>query len=105
MERNEHWLRWKREGGKQQGGRARDDRVRRRLAVLWGPSARAALSVLFSIFQYFQPVPAEQSAPNPALHFLLMTPISAIATFLLAALLTIGVGALDRKSTRQKSSN
>src|SRR3546814_6422442 len=96
IDRYERLLRWTLDSDKHQARRARYDRVRTRLAFLWGPIALAALSVLFSIFQYFQPVPAGQSAPNPPLPFMLMTPISAIATYLLAALLTLGVG--DRKS-------
>src|SRR3546814_56389 len=43
---------------------------------------------------YFQPVPAGQEGPNPAIHFLLLTPFMAIVTFLATSLIAILLGAL-----------
>src|SRR3546814_20648532 len=55
IDRYERLLRWTLDSDKHQARRARYDRVRTRLAFLWVPIALAALSVPFSIFQYFQP--------------------------------------------------
>ncbi|QCB55550.1 efflux RND transporter permease subunit [Sphingopyxis sp. PAMC25046] len=65
-----------------------------RLTFFLAPLIVAGIAVLALTFQYFQPVPAGQDAPNPALHFLLMTPLSAIMAFLLTSLLMILGGAL-----------
>src|SRR3546814_10046413 len=97
IDRYERLLRWTLDNSKHRAKRAGYDPVPTRPGFLWFPFAAAAVSVILSIVQYFQPVPAGQSAPNPALHFLLMTPISAVVFFLVAALAAILVGALAWK--------
>src|SRR3546814_16279182 len=66
IDRYERLLRWTLDSDKHQARRARYDRVRTRLAFLWVPIALAPLSLLFSLFQYFQPVPALHRPPHPA---------------------------------------
>jgi len=102
VDRYERVLRWTLDNSKHKAKRAGYEPVPTRPGFLWFPFAAAAVSVILSIVQYFQPVPAGQSAPNPALHFLLMTPVSAVAFFLVATLLTILVGALAWKFGAQR---
>ena len=74
--------------------RARYDGTQNKFAFLAVPLVLAGLYVLYSIFSYFQPVPAGQDGPYPAVHFLVLTPLMAIVTFLAASLLAILIGAL-----------
>src|SRR3546814_3237811 len=72
----------------------RYDAVPSKLAYLGVPLALAGAYILFSVYSYFQPVPAGQEGPNPAIHFLLLTPFMAIVTFLATSLIAILLGAL-----------
>ncbi|OHD05280.1 efflux RND transporter permease subunit [Sphingopyxis sp. RIFCSPHIGHO2_12_FULL_65_19] len=94
VDRYEKLLAWTLDSSKQQAVRARYDGTKTRIAFLAVPLILAGLYVLFSVFSYFQPVPAGQDGPNPAIHFLVLTPLMAIATFLLTSLLAILIGAL-----------
>src|SRR3546814_16203783 len=78
----EKLLAWTLDSSKQQRVRARYDAVPSKLAYLGVPLALAGAYILFSVYSYFQPVPAGQEGPNPAIHFLLLTPFMAIVTFL-----------------------
>ena len=93
VDRYERLLAWTLDSTKQQAVRARYDGTRTRIAFLAVPLVLAGLYVLYSIFSYFQPVPAGQDGPNPAIHFLVLTPLMAIATFLATGLLAILIGA------------
>lgn len=94
VDRYERLLAWTLDSTKQQARKARYEDVPTQLTYLAVPLVLAGLSVLFSIYSYFQPVPVGQDAPNAALHFLLLTPLSAIGVFLAASLLAILLGAL-----------
>ncbi|WP_137752678.1 efflux RND transporter permease subunit [Sphingopyxis sp. L1A2A] len=94
VDRYERLLAWTLDSTKQQAVRARYDGTSTKIAYLAVPLVLAGLYVLFSIFFYFQPVPAGQDGPNPAVHFLVLTPVMAIVTFLATSLLAILVGAL-----------
>ncbi len=94
VDRYERLLAWTLDSTKQQAVRARYDGTSTKIAYLAVPLVLAGLYVLFSIFSYFQPVPAGQDGPNPAVHFLVLTPVMAIVTFLATSLLAILVGAL-----------
>ena len=93
VDRYERLLAWTLDSTKQQAVRARYDGTRTRIAFLAVPLVLAGLYVLYSIFSYFQPVPAGQDGPNPAIHFLVLTPLMAIGTFLATGLLAILIGA------------
>ncbi|WP_428630561.1 efflux RND transporter permease subunit [Sphingopyxis sp.] len=94
VDRYERLLAWTLDKSKQQTMRARFDAVQTRLVFLAAPLVVAGLAALATVFSYYQPVPVGQDAPNPAVHFLLLTPLSALAAFLLASLLFILLGAL-----------
>ena len=94
VDRYERLLAWTLDSSKQQAVRARYDGTRTKIAYLAVPLVLAGLYVLYAIYAYFQPVPAGQDGPNPALYFLLQTPFSAIAIFLLTSLIAIIGGAL-----------
>ena len=94
IDRYERVLAWTLNNNKHKAVRARYDAVPTRTAFLTPGFVAAGIAVLASIVQYFQPVPAGQDAPNPAVHFLLMTPVSAVAAFLLGNLVGIIVGAI-----------
>jgi multidrug efflux pump subunit AcrB len=94
VDRYERLLAWTLDSSKQQAVRARYDGTQTKIAFLAVPLVLAGLYVLYSIFSYFQPVPAGQDGPNPAVHFLVLTPLMAIVTFLAASLLAILIGAL-----------
>src|SRR3546814_12355539 len=74
--------------------RSRYDAVPAKLAYLGVPLALAGAYILFSVYSYFQPVPAGQEGPHPAIHFLLLPPFMAIVSFLLTSLIAILLGAL-----------
>ena len=94
IDRYERLLAFTLDKSKQQVVKARFEAFPTRLIYFLLPAIIAGIVVLASIVQYFQPVPAGQDAPNPALHFLLMTPLSAIMAFLVSCLLMILFGAL-----------
>ena len=94
VDRYERLLAWTLDSSKQQAVRARYDGTRTRIAFLAVPLALAGLYTLYSIFSYFQPVPAGQDGPNPAIHFLVLTPLMAIVTFLAVSLIAILLGAV-----------
>ena len=94
VDRYERLLAWTLDSSKQQAVRARYDGTRTRIAFLAVPLVLAGLYVLYSVFSYFQPVPAGQDGPNPAIHFLVLTPLMAIVTFLAVSLIAILLGAV-----------
>jgi multidrug efflux pump subunit AcrB len=94
VDRYERLLAWTLDSSKQQRVRAGYDGTPTRLAFLGVPLVLAGLYALYSVYAYFQPVPAGQDGPNPAIHFLLLTPFMTIATFLVTSLLAILIGAL-----------
>jgi multidrug efflux pump subunit AcrB len=94
VDRYERLLGWTLDSTKQQAKKARYDDVPTRLIYLGVPLVLAGISVLYSTYSYFQPVPIGQDKPNAALHFLLLTPITAVGTYLAASLLAIILGAI-----------
>jgi multidrug efflux pump subunit AcrB len=94
VDRYERILAWTLDNSKHQTKRAGYELIPTRPMFLIVPLVSAALAGLFMIASYFKPVPVGQDAPNAALHFLLLTPISVIAAYLLVALLQVIVGAL-----------
>ena len=94
VDRYERLLAWTLDSSKQQRVRAGYDGTSTKLAYLGVPLALAGLYALYSVYAYFQPVPAGQDGPNPAIHFLLLTPVMTIVTFLVTSLLAILIGAL-----------
>jgi multidrug efflux pump subunit AcrB len=94
VDRYERLLAWTLDSSKQQAVRARYDGTRTKIAYLAVPLVLAGLYVLYSIVTYFQPVPAGQDGPNPAIHFLVLTPLMAIVTFLATTLIAILLGAI-----------
>src|SRR3546814_11660022 len=60
IDRYERLLRWTLDNSKHRAKRAGYDPVPTRPGFLWFPFAAAAVSVILSIVQYFQPVPAGQ---------------------------------------------
>ncbi len=94
IDRYERILAWTLDNSKHHAVRARYDAIATRPAFLSVPLIAAGLAVLFMALRYFQPVPVGQDAPNPAIHFLLLTPISFVAAYLLVGLVQIVVGAL-----------
>jgi multidrug efflux pump subunit AcrB len=94
VDRYEKLLAWTLDSTKQQAVRARYDGTRTKIAFLAAPLVLAGLYVLYSIFAYFQPVPAGQDGPNPAIHFLVLTPLMAIGTFLAASVIAVLLGAV-----------
>ncbi|MDO9363843.1 MAG: efflux RND transporter permease subunit [Sphingopyxis sp.] len=94
VDRYERLLGWTLDSSKQQAKKARYDDVPTRLIYLGIPLLLAGISVLYSTYSYFQPVPIGQDKPNAALHFLLLTPITAVGVYLAASLLAIVLGAL-----------
>ncbi|MCH2219680.1 MAG: efflux RND transporter permease subunit, partial [Dechloromonas sp.] len=94
IDRYERLLAFTLDSSKQKVVKARYEVFSTRLIYFLVPAIVAGLAVIGLTFQYFQPVPVGQDAPNPALHFLLMTPLSAIVAFLVTSLLMILGGAL-----------
>jgi multidrug efflux pump subunit AcrB len=95
VDRYERLLGWTLNSEKHKAVKARYEPFSTRLAFFAVPLFFAALTVVYSLYSYFQPVPAGQDAPNPALHFMLLMPLTAIMTFLFAAFLMIIVGAIS----------
>jgi multidrug efflux pump subunit AcrB len=94
IDRYERVLSWTLDSSKHRAVRARYTDVPTRLAFLAVPLIIAALAVLYSIYSYFQPLPAGQAPPNTALHFMVQTPLMFVAAYLAAALAAILLGAL-----------
>ncbi|MFN7029069.1 MAG: efflux RND transporter permease subunit [Sphingopyxis sp.] len=94
VDRYERLLAWTLDSSKQQAVRARYDGTRTKIAYLAVPLVLAGLYVLYSVVTYFQPVAAGEDGPNPAIHFLVVTPLMAIVTFLAASLVAILLGAI-----------
>lgn len=94
VDRYERILAWTLDSTKHGAKRAGYDLTPTRAMFLIVPLASAVLAALMMTASYFKPVPVGQDAPNAALHFLLLTPISVIAAFLLVALLQVIAGAL-----------
>ena len=94
IDRYERVLAFTLDSAKQKTVKARYEAFPTRLIFFLVPFIFAGIAVLALTFQYFQPVPAGQDAPNPALHFLLMTPLSAVMVLLLTSLLMIVGGAI-----------
>jgi len=93
VDRYERLLGWTLNSEKHKAVRARYEPVPTRPSLFLVPLALAVLAILLSTYSYFQPVPVGQDAPNTAVHFLLLTPIAAVTTFLLAGFLMIVIGA------------
>jgi len=94
IDRYERVLGWTLNSSKHKAVRARYDAVPTRLAFMAPGIVVAGLAVIMSIVQYFQPVPAGQDAPNPALHFMLLMPLTAIMAFLVGEFVAILFAAL-----------
>ncbi|MDK2761813.1 MAG: efflux RND transporter permease subunit [Sphingopyxis sp.] len=94
VDRYERILAWTLDSRKQRAIRARYEEVPTKLAYLAVPLALAGGAAILLAFSYFRPVPIGQDAPNPAVHFLLLTPIAALLTYLVTSLLVILLGAL-----------
>src|SRR5690606_29467560 len=77
IDRYERVLAFTLDSAKQKTVKARYEAFPTRLIFFLVPFIFAGIAVLALTFQYCPPVPAGQDAPNPALHFLLMTPLSA----------------------------
>jgi multidrug efflux pump subunit AcrB len=92
VDRYERILAWTLDHSKHRAVRARYEEVPTRLAFLSVPLAAAALAGLAMVISYYQPVPVGQDGPNPALHFLLKTPLTIVMTYLVVGLLQIVVG-------------
>lgn len=94
VDRYERLLAWTLDNSKHVAKRASHDAIPTRLIFLTVPFMAAAIMLIVMLFGYFQPVPVGQDAPNPALHFLLLTPLAMIAGFVVTSLLVIVFGAL-----------
>ncbi|HWW58680.1 MAG TPA: efflux RND transporter permease subunit [Sphingopyxis sp.] len=94
IDRYERLLAWTLNDKKQKAVRAKYEPAPTKIAYLAVPLALAALSILYAIYAYFQPVPVGQDAPNTAMYFMLKTPFEAIFTFLAVSLIVILFGAL-----------
>jgi multidrug efflux pump subunit AcrB len=94
IDRYERVLAWTLDSSKHRAARARYTEEPTRLAFLAVPLGVAGLAVLYSVYSYFQPLPAGEVRPNTALHFMVQTPVMAILAYLVAALVAILLGAL-----------
>ncbi|NIJ35611.1 multidrug efflux pump subunit AcrB [Sphingopyxis panaciterrae] len=94
VDRYERILGWTLDHSKHRAVRARYPEAPTRLMFLIVPLVFAAVVALAVIALYFRPVPVGQNAPNPALHFLLLTPVATAVTFLIVSLFQIALGAL-----------
>ncbi|WP_033075566.1 efflux RND transporter permease subunit [Sphingopyxis sp. MWB1] len=94
IHRYERLLGWTLDSSKHKRVRARYEDWPTKLGYLAVPLGLAGLYILYAIYAYFQPVPAGQDGPNPALYFLLKVPFTAIGVYLASALLAILMGAL-----------
>lgn len=94
VDRYERILGWSLDNSKHKVKRASYDLTLTRLNFLIVPAVVAVLVGLLVASTYFKEVPVGQDAPNAALHFLLLTPLSIIGSFLAVWLLQIIVGAM-----------
>ncbi|WP_137871286.1 efflux RND transporter permease subunit [Sphingopyxis sp. 2PD] len=94
VDRYENLLRWTLDDSKHKTVRARFEPTATRLIFLLLPLLLAFGTLVMMTLQYFAPVPVGQDEPNAALHFLLKTPFTAVAVFLISSLLQILLGAL-----------
>ncbi|MBL0915988.1 MAG: efflux RND transporter permease subunit, partial [Sphingopyxis sp.] len=94
VDRYERILAWSLDNTKHHAKRADYDLTLTRLMFLIVPAVVSGVVGLFVISTYFKEVPVGQNAPNAALHFLLLTPLSMIGTFLVVCLLQIIFGAI-----------
>ncbi|MGV3730105.1 MAG: efflux RND transporter permease subunit [Sphingopyxis sp.] len=97
IDRYERLLAFTLDSSKQKVVKARYEAFATRPIFFLAPLIIAGVAVIGLTFQYFQPVPAGQDEPNPAVHFLLMTPLAAILAFLLTSLLMIVGGAIAHR--------
>lgn len=93
VDRYENILRWTLDDSKHKAVRARFEPTATRPTFLILPLLVAFGALVVMTMKYFQPVPVGQSGPNAALHFLLLTPMAAVAAFLLSSLVMILFGA------------
>jgi len=93
VDRYERILVWTLDSSKQKSMRARFDAIPTRLAFLAVPLGLTLLAALIAIYAYFGLIPPN-SAPNPALYFLLITPLLVVVTFIVSSVLLILLGAL-----------
>ncbi len=101
VDRYERILAWTLDNSKHQAKRATYALTSTRLIYLIVPLVVAGFVGLLQVATYFRPVPAGQDAPNAAIHFLLLTPLSIVAAFLLVALFLIIFGALAVWTNRE----
>jgi multidrug efflux pump subunit AcrB len=94
VDRYENVLRWTLDDSKHKAKRASFSPVATRPMFFLLSFVAAAIVLALMVWQYYQPVPVGQDAPNPAMHFLLQTPLMAAVTFLLVTLLCIVFGAV-----------
>ncbi len=94
VDRYERILVWTLDSSKHAAKRARYELTSTRLMFLLVPCIAAGIAAVMMIVTYFKPVPPGGDAPNTALHFLLLTPLTIIGVFLAVMLLQIIVGAI-----------
>ena len=88
----EQILAWTLDSSKHRDKRAGYDLTPTRLSYLIVPLIAAGLAGAAMIASYFKPVPLGQDAPDAALHFLLLTPLSIVGAYLAVGLVQILVG-------------
>jgi len=93
VDRYERLLAWTLDSTKQKAKRAGYTQVPTRLVYLSPPLVAAAIGGLAMAASYFRTLPTGQDAPNAALHFLLLTPLTVIVAYLVVGLLQIAFGA------------
>jgi len=93
VDRYERILAWTLDNSKHQAKRATYALTSTRLIYLIVPLVVAGFVGLLQVATYFRPVPAGQDAPNAAIHFLLLTPLSIVGAYLAAGMLQIIIGA------------
>jgi len=93
VDRYERILAWTLDNSKHQVKRATYALTSTRLIYLIVPLVVAGFVGLLQVATYFRPVPAGQDAPNAAIHFLLLTPLSIVGAYLAAGMLQIIIGA------------
>ncbi|WP_422060441.1 efflux RND transporter permease subunit [Sphingopyxis sp.] len=94
VDRYERILSWTLDSKKHGAKRAGYDLTPTRLMFLIVPLIAAGIAAVMMVLTYFKPVPLGEDAPNAALHFLLLTPLSIIGAFLAVSLLQIILGAI-----------
>ena len=94
VHRYERILAWTLDSSKQKMKRASYELTPTRLIYLIVPLVFAGLAGLAMAASYFKPVPLGQDAPNPAMHFLLLTPLAIIGTYLAVGFVQIFLGAV-----------